>query len=108
VILPYPEHLTKLVERVEEFRAKELQPIEHDFDAGLRGEVTRLEGEGQGTSTVSGAGGGGVRGLTGSWVCLVSIVSAKSPIMFDSGSPEPALYLCNDEQKELWVFSPTR
>ena len=106
-----PEHLTNLKERVREFREKELQPLEHDFlMQGKLAAEKRLALRAKARDEydlwaldVPEKYGGADVGRLG--MCLVSEELYKNPMMFDfGGSPEPALYLCNDEQKERYFY----
>lgn len=99
-----------LVENVRRFRERELMPLEKEFLlAGKLPLETRLALENKARDHGFWAldvpeeyGGAGLGNLG---MCLVSEELYKHPAMFDfGGSPEPSLYLCNDEQKERYFF----
>ncbi len=99
-----------MVESVRQFREKELMPLERDFL--LKGKLeteTRHDLERKGREhgfwalEVPTEYGGLDVGNLG--LCLVDEELFKHPAMFEfGGSPEPCLYLCNDEQKNRFFF----
>lgn len=106
-----PKDLQSLVDRVREFRERELQPLEHEFlmkgkwEAEKRLALRALARDKYdlwALDVPKEYGGAGVGNLG---MCLVAEELYKHPMMFDfGGSPEPALYLCNDEQKGKYFF----
>ncbi|MQA84276.1 MAG: pilus assembly protein CpaC [Streptosporangiales bacterium] len=109
-----PEELRMLVDAVRQFRERELAPLEHEFLINGDWDVkTRLALEerarelGFWALDVPEAYGG--EGLGELAMCLIAEELYKHPAMFEfGGSPEPALYLCNDEQKERFFFPVIR
>ncbi|MBI4538629.1 MAG: acyl-CoA dehydrogenase family protein [Gemmatimonadetes bacterium] len=109
-----PEDLRLLVDNVRKFRERELAPLERDFLlAGKLPLETRLALERRGRELGFWAldapeeyGGVGLGHLA---MCLISEELSKHPAMFEfGGSPEPSLYLCNDEQKESYFLPVIR
>jgi len=99
-----------IVDTVRSFRIKEIEPLEHDFlMTGKLPFEKRLELEKKGKDAGFWAvdvpedlGGAGLGQLD---TCLVTEELNKSPVMFEfGGTLEPALYYCNDEQKEKYVY----
>ncbi len=109
-----PAELQMLVENVRRFRERELMPLEQEFlRAGKLLLATRLALEqkardlGFWALDVPEEDGGAGLGNLG--MCLVAEELYKHPAMFDfGGSPEPSLYLCNDEQKQRYYFPVIR
>ena len=103
-----PEELAMMVESVRHFREKEMMPLERQFLLeGRLPEETLLALEQRGRElgfwaldVPSDDGGEGLSELT---MCLIAEELYKHPMMFEfGGSPEPSLYLCNDEQKKRY------
>jgi len=100
-----PEEYRLLIDSVRQFRERELMPLEHDFL--MSGEVSveewiRLQELGREKDfwalDVPEKDGG--QGLGEFAMCLVAEELYKHPMMFEfGGSPEPSLYMCNEEQK---------
>jgi acyl-CoA dehydrogenase len=104
------EELRMMVESVRQFRGKELMPLERDFllkgklDIEVRHGLER-KGREQGFWALEVPTEHGGLGLGNLALCLVDEELFKHPAMFEfGGSPEPALYLCNDEQKQRFFF----
>jgi acyl-CoA dehydrogenase len=115
-----PRVLAELAERTRAFVADELYPLEEQFLAmGMLGwderrklELTAKDRGLWALETPVECGGGGYGQIA---LALVAEELYKSPIMFGpipgdmfGGSPEPALYLCNDDQKEHYFFPVIR
>lgn len=105
-----PEELEMMVDSVRQFRERELMPLEHDFlmegklDTGTR---FKLEEKGRelGFWALDVPEEYGGQGLGELAMCLIAEELYKHPAMFEfGGSPEPALYLCDDAQKERFFF----
>jgi acyl-CoA dehydrogenase len=105
-----PDELTMLVDTVRRFREKELMPLEHEFL--LQGDlelptVFALEemGRDHGLWALDVPEAEGGQGLGELAMCLVSEELFKHPAMFQfGGSPEPSLYLCDDDQKKRYFY----
>lgn len=105
-----PAELQEFLEGVQKFRERELMPLEQDFlKNGDWSKETRLELEEKGRKAgfwaldVPEEDGG--QGMDEFAMCLVAEELYKHPGMFEfGGSPEPALYLCNDEQKKKYYY----
>lgn len=104
--LEIPEELADFLVGVRQFREREMMPLEHEFlingDWDLE---TRFALEGKARAAgfwaldVPEEDGG--QGMDEFAMCLVAEELYKHPAMFEfGGSPEPALYLCNEEQKK--------
>ncbi len=100
-----------MLESVRQFRMKELMPIEKDFllkgklETQLRHDLERRGREAGfwALEVPQEYGGLDVGQLT---LCMIDEELFKHPAMFEfGGSPEPALYLCNEEQKKRF-FHP--
>jgi acyl-CoA dehydrogenase len=112
-----PAELQELVARTRAFVAEELDPIEERFlqEGGISfDERFALERKGRerGLWALEVPEEHGGQGLGQLALCLVAEELYKSPIMFGptpgdifGGNPEPALYLCDDEQRERY-FHP--
>ncbi len=105
-----PEELKMMVESVRQFREKELMPLERDFllkgklDIEARFALER-RGREQGFWALEVPTEYGGLGLGSLALCLVDEELFKHPAMFEfGGSPEPALYLCNDRQKQDYFY----
>ena len=108
------EELRMIQKSVREFTERELFPLEREFC--LKGELplaTRLELERKGRelgfwaldvpSEYDGAGLGQLA------MCLIHEELYRSPLMFEFGGyVEPALYLCNEKQKEKYFYPVIR
>ena len=99
-----------MLESVHQFREKELMPIEKDFL--LQGKLeTKLRHDLERRGRKAGFwalevpqeyGGLDVGQLA---LCMIDEELFKHPAMFEfGGSPEPALYLCNEEQKKRFFY----
>ncbi len=106
-----PEEIEMLKKNVREFTERELFPLEQEFClAGRLPLAKRLELEKKGRDLGFWAldvpvefGGGGLGQLA---MCVIHEELYRSPMMFEFGGYiEPALYLCNDQQKEKY-FHP--
>ena len=108
--LEIPRELKDFVAGVRQFREREMMPLEHEFlingDWDLK---TRFDLENKARQAgfwaldVPEADGG--QGMDEFGMCLVAEELYKHPAMFEfGGSPEPALYLCNEEQKQRFYF----
>lgn len=105
-----PEELRLIQDSVREFTDRELFPLERDFciQRGLPHEK-RLELERKGRESGFWAldvptefGGAGLGQLA---MSVIHEQLYRSPLMFEfGGSVEPALYLCNDKQKEKYFY----
>jgi acyl-CoA dehydrogenase len=104
------DELRMMVDSVRQFREKELMPLEKEFL--LKGKLdieTRhgLERKGReagfwALEVPAEFGGLDVGQLA---MCLINEELFKHPAMFEfGGSPEPALYLCNEEQKKRFFY----
>jgi acyl-CoA dehydrogenase len=105
-----PDDLRMMVESVRQFREKELMPLEHDFlikgklDIAVRHDLER-RGREQGFWALEAPVEDGGLGLGQLAMCLIDEELFQHPAMFEfGGSPEPALYLCNDEQKQRFYY----
>jgi acyl-CoA dehydrogenase len=104
----------ELQDRARAFREEELGPLEADFlAAGALATETRRALEHRGRERglwaleVPHELGGAGRGQLD--MCLVHEELYKSPIMFEfGGSPEPCLYLCNEDQMERYFHPVVR
>lgn len=106
-----PEELSMMVESVRRFREEELMPLEREFL--LNGELpesTRLRLEERGRELgfwaldVPKKDGGQELGELA--MCMIAEELYKHPMMFEfGGSPEPSLYMCNEEQKQRFYHS---
>lgn len=109
-----PEDLQMLVGGVRQFREKELMPLEHDFL--LEGDFTKetrfaLEEKGRelGYWALDAPEDEGGQGLGELAMCLIAEELYKHPAMFEfGGSPEPALYLCEGEQRDRYFGGVVR
>jgi acyl-CoA dehydrogenase len=108
------EELRMMVDSVRQFRERELMPLEKDFLlSGKLAVKTRhaleLKGRDAGfwaLEVPQEYGGLDVGQLA---LCMIDEELYKHPAMFEfGGSPEPALFLCNDEQKERFYHSIIR
>lgn len=109
-----PEELKLIKNSVREFTERELFPLERDFclQRGLPLEK-RLELERKGRELGFWAldvpteyGGAGLSQLA---MCVIHEELYRSPLMFEFGGfVEPALYLCNDRQKEHYLYPVVR
>src|SRR6202166_3486606 len=99
-----------MVDSVRQFREKELMPLEKEFLIEDKLDIEARHGlERKGREAGFFAlevpaqfGGLDVGQLA---MCLINEELFKHPAMFEfGGSPEPALYLCNDEQKQRFFF----
>lgn len=106
-----PSELTTFVDVIRRFREEYLAPLERDFLlAGNLDTKTWIDLQERGRERGLWAldvpeeqGGAGLGELA---MCLVVEELYKSPTMFEfGGCPEPALNLCNDEQRKIW-FDP--
>lgn len=106
-----PEEVQMIQKNVREFTERELFPLEQEFC--LQGRLPlpkRLELEGKGRELGFWAldvpteyGGAGLGQLA---MCVIHEELYRSPLLFEFGGyVEPALYLCNDKQKEKY-FHP--
>ena len=104
------EDLRAFIDTVRQFRERELMPTEHDFL--MKGDwdpQVRMDLEERGRKLGFWAldvpeelGGQGLGELA---MCMVAEELYKHPGMFEfGGSPEPSLYMCNDEQKERYLL----
>jgi len=99
-----------MLDSVKQFREKELMPIEKQFllegklDIKVRHDLERRGREaGFWALEVPEKFGGLDVGQQG--LCLIDEELFKHPAMFEfGGSPEPALYLCNEEQKKSYFY----
>ena len=99
-----------MVDSVRQFREKELMPLEKEFlikgklDIEVRHGLERKGREaGFWALEVPAEYGGNDVGQLA--MCLINEELFKHPAMFEfGGSPEPALYLCNDEQKQRFFY----
>jgi acyl-CoA dehydrogenase len=99
-----------MVDSVRQFREKELMPLEKEFlikgklDIEVRHGLERKGREaGFWALEVPAEFGGNDVGQLA--MCLINEELFKHPAMFEfGGSPEPALYLCNDEQKQRFFY----
>lgn len=105
-----PDDLKAMVESVRQFREKELMPLERDFllkgklDIQTRFALER-KGREQGFWALEAPTEYGGLNLGQLALCLIDEELFKHPAMFEfGGSPEPALYLCNDDQKRDYFF----
>jgi acyl-CoA dehydrogenase len=109
-----PEEVRMIQESVREFTERELFPLEREFC--LKGELPftkRLELEGKGRELGFWAldvpteyGGAGLGQLA---MCVIHEELYRSPLMFEFGGyVEPALYLCNERQKERFFYPVIR
>ncbi len=105
-----PEELKMIQQSVREFTERELFPLERDFclQRGLPLQK-RLELERKGRELGFWAldvpteyGGAGLSQIA---MCVIHEELYRSPLMFEFGGyVEPALYLCNDKQKEKYFY----
>lgn len=108
------EEAQAIVELVREFRLKKLVPKEREFL--LKGKMDpqerwqlQLEAKEQGLWALDVPKEYGGLGLNHLTMCLIYEEMYKSPQMFRfGGSPEPALYLANDDQKERYLLPVIR
>lgn len=104
------EDLRLMVESVRRFRERELMPLERDFLLhGKLGVETRFalerKGREQGFWALEAPPEFGGAGVSNLGLCLVDEELFKHPAMFEfGGSPEPALYLGNEDQKKRFFF----
>jgi acyl-CoA dehydrogenase len=104
-----PEELRDLVASVRQFREKELMPLEPQFlrdgrldNATLKALSERGRELGFWAMDVPEEYGG--QGMGTLAACMVAEELFKHPAMFEfGGSPEPVLYLGNDDQKERYL-----
>lgn len=109
-----PDELTMMVASVRQFREKELMPLEREFL--LRGKLaieTRFalerKGREQGFWALEVPAEYGGLGLGNLALCLIDEELFKHPAMFEfGGSPEPALYRCDEEQKQRYFLPVIR
>ena len=105
-----PEELQMVKKNVREFTERELFPLEQEFClAGRLPHPKRLELERKGRELgfwaldVPVEHGGA--GLGQAAMCVIHEELYRSPLMFEFGGyVEPALYLCNDKQKEEYFY----
>jgi acyl-CoA dehydrogenase len=109
-----PDEVEMIQNSVREFTERELFPLEREFcvDGALPNE-TRLElerkGREQGFWALDVPTEFGGAGLSQMAMCVVHEELYRSPLMFEFGGlVEPALYLCNDKQKEDYFFPVIR
>jgi acyl-CoA dehydrogenase len=102
------DDLKMMVDSVRQFREKELMPLEHDFlinrklPIEVRHDLERRGREAGFWALEAPVADGGL-GLGQLAMCLIDEELFKHPAMFEfGGSPEPALYLCNEEQKKRY------
>jgi acyl-CoA dehydrogenase len=105
------EEYRLLVDSVRQFRERELMPLEHDFlmegKLGVETWVALQEkGREKGMWALDVPEKHGGQGLGEFPMVLIAEELYKHPAMFEfGGSPEPALYHCNEEQMERY-FEP--
>src|SRR5208337_2727109 len=114
VDLALPEELKMIQQSVRKFTERELFPLEKEFCLQRRLPLEkRLELERKGRELGFWAldvpaehGGAGLNQLA---MCVIHEELYRSPLMFEFGGfVEPALYLCNDEQKERYFYPVIR
>jgi len=114
VDLALPEEVKMIQQSVRKFTERELFPLEKEFCLQRRLPLEkRLELERKGRELGFWAldvpaehGGAGLNQLA---MCVIHEELYRSPLMFEFGGfVEPALYLCNDEQKERYFYPVVR
>lgn len=105
------EETRMLLDSVRQFRERELMPVEHEFLMNGRLDLeTRFaieeKGRAQGFWALDVPEEEGGLGLGQLTMCMIHEEIYQHPAMFEfGGSPEPVLYLCDEEQRERF-FHP--
>jgi acyl-CoA dehydrogenase len=104
------DELRMMVDSVRQFRERELMPLEKDFllkgklDIKVRHGLER-KGREAGFWALEVPTEFGGLDVGQQAMCMINEELFKHPAMFEfGGSPEPALYLCNDEQKKRFFY----
>ncbi len=109
-----PDDVKMIQDSVREFTERELFPLEREFCLeGVLPIEKRLEleqkGRDQGFWALDVPTEFGGAGLSQLAMCVIHEELYRSPLMFEFGGfLEPALYLCNDEQKERYFYPVIR
>ena len=108
------DELKTFVATVKRFRERELMPLEHqflmegDWPQDVRDKL-QLRARDLGFWALDVPEEFGGQGLGELAMCMVVEELYKHPAMFEfGGSPEPSLYLCNDDLKERYLFPVIR